>query len=66
MLVGSSDAVIVIQILRHYFLLCQSREVSPALRKVESFRVQKVTGDGRCMFRALVWWLLLWLNDFSM
>ncbi|PWA56499.1 Ovarian tumor, otubain [Artemisia annua] len=29
-------------------------EVSPALRKVESFRVHKVTGDGRCMFRALV------------
>ncbi|KAI3788558.1 hypothetical protein L2E82_01328 [Cichorium intybus] len=29
-------------------------EVSPALSKVESFRVHKVTGDGRCMFRALV------------
>ncbi|KAK9124395.1 hypothetical protein Sjap_013997 [Stephania japonica] len=27
---------------------------SPALRKVESFSVQKITGDGRCMFRALV------------
>ncbi|KAJ9544207.1 hypothetical protein OSB04_023914 [Centaurea solstitialis] len=25
-----------------------------ALSKVESFRVHKVTGDGRCMFRALV------------
>ncbi|KAL8260620.1 hypothetical protein R6Q59_028573 [Mikania micrantha] len=29
-------------------------EVSPALSKAESFRVHKVTGDGRCMFRALV------------
>ncbi|KAJ0477197.1 putative OTU domain, papain-like cysteine peptidase superfamily, ubiquitin thioesterase OTU1/2/3 [Helianthus annuus] len=29
-------------------------EVSPALSKVESFRVHRVTGDGRCMFRALV------------
>ncbi|KAK9168235.1 hypothetical protein Syun_000375 [Stephania yunnanensis] len=27
---------------------------SPALQKVESFSVQKITGDGRCMFRALV------------
>ncbi|XP_043691680.1 OVARIAN TUMOR DOMAIN-containing deubiquitinating enzyme 3 [Telopea speciosissima] len=27
---------------------------SPALRKVERYSVQKVTGDGRCMFRALV------------
>ncbi|KAK1426973.1 hypothetical protein QVD17_15655 [Tagetes erecta] len=29
-------------------------EASPALKKVESFRVHRVTGDGRCMFRALV------------
>ncbi|WOL02027.1 OTU domain-containing protein isoform X2 [Canna indica] len=28
--------------------------VSPATKKVERFAVQKVTGDGRCMFRALV------------
>lgn len=27
---------------------------SPAMRKVEHYSVQKVTGDGRCMFRALV------------
>ncbi|PIA54451.1 hypothetical protein AQUCO_00900769v1 [Aquilegia coerulea] len=27
---------------------------SPALKKVEQYSVQKVTGDGRCMFRALV------------
>lgn len=29
--------------------------MSPALKKVESYSVQKVTGDGRCLFRALVW-----------
>ncbi|XP_010262739.1 PREDICTED: uncharacterized protein LOC104601188 isoform X4 [Nelumbo nucifera] len=28
--------------------------ISPALKKVEHFSVQKVTGDGRCLFRALV------------
>lgn len=28
--------------------------VSPALKKVENYSVQKVTGDGRCLFRALV------------
>ncbi|XP_020691227.1 OTU domain-containing protein At3g57810 [Dendrobium catenatum] len=28
--------------------------ISPALKKVEHYSVQKVTGDGRCMFRALV------------
>ncbi|KAM7255957.1 hypothetical protein ACFE04_011698 [Oxalis oulophora] len=27
---------------------------SPALKKVERYSVQRVTGDGRCMFRALV------------
>ncbi|XP_027175311.1 uncharacterized protein LOC113774863 isoform X2 [Coffea eugenioides] len=27
---------------------------SPALKKVERYSVQKVTGDGRCLFRALV------------
>ncbi|MED6167345.1 OVARIAN TUMOR DOMAIN-containing deubiquitinating enzyme 3 [Stylosanthes scabra] len=27
---------------------------SPAMKKLERFSVQKVTGDGRCMFRALV------------
>ncbi|XP_060202201.1 OVARIAN TUMOR DOMAIN-containing deubiquitinating enzyme 3 [Lycium barbarum] len=27
---------------------------SPALKKVEHYSVQKITGDGRCMFRALV------------
>ncbi|PSS34624.1 OTU domain-containing protein [Actinidia chinensis var. chinensis] len=27
---------------------------SPAIKKVERFSVQKVTGDGRCLFRALV------------
>ncbi|KAG9453313.1 hypothetical protein H6P81_006217 [Aristolochia fimbriata] len=27
---------------------------SPAMKKVEHYSVQKVTGDGRCMFRALV------------
>ncbi|XP_014490714.1 OTU domain-containing protein At3g57810 isoform X1 [Vigna radiata var. radiata] len=27
---------------------------SPAMRKLEHFSVQKVTGDGRCLFRALV------------
>ncbi|XP_057741236.1 OVARIAN TUMOR DOMAIN-containing deubiquitinating enzyme 3 isoform X1 [Arachis stenosperma] len=27
---------------------------SPAMKKLEQFSVQKVTGDGRCMFRALV------------
>lgn len=27
---------------------------SPALKKVERYSVQKVTGDGRCMFRAMV------------
>ncbi|GMH29120.1 hypothetical protein Nepgr_030963 [Nepenthes gracilis] len=27
---------------------------SPAMKKVEHYAVQKVTGDGRCMFRALV------------
>lgn len=27
---------------------------SPALKKVECYSVQKVTGDGRCLFRALV------------
>ena len=26
---------------------------SPALRKAEHYKVQKVTGDGRCLFRAL-------------
>ncbi|KAL6954330.1 OVARIAN TUMOR DOMAIN-containing deubiquitinating enzyme 3 [Sarracenia purpurea var. burkii] len=28
--------------------------VSPATKKVERYSVQKVTGDGRCLFRALV------------
>nr|XP_043610447.1 OVARIAN TUMOR DOMAIN-containing deubiquitinating enzyme 3 [Erigeron canadensis] len=32
----------------------QLEVTSPALRKVESFKVHRVTGDGRCMFRALV------------
>ncbi|TQD84437.1 hypothetical protein C1H46_030020 [Malus baccata] len=27
---------------------------SSAMKKVERFSVQKVTGDGRCLFRALV------------
>lgn len=27
---------------------------SPAMKKVEHYTVQRVTGDGRCMFRALV------------
>ncbi|XP_068644226.1 OVARIAN TUMOR DOMAIN-containing deubiquitinating enzyme 3 isoform X2 [Aristolochia californica] len=27
---------------------------SPAMKKVQHYTVQKVTGDGRCMFRALV------------
>ncbi|KDP24496.1 hypothetical protein JCGZ_25060 [Jatropha curcas] len=27
---------------------------SPAMKKVEQYSVQKVTGDGRCLFRALV------------
>ncbi|XP_004514942.1 OVARIAN TUMOR DOMAIN-containing deubiquitinating enzyme 3 [Cicer arietinum] len=27
---------------------------SPAMKKLERFSVQKVTGDGRCLFRALV------------
>ncbi|KAF7825576.1 OTU domain-containing protein [Senna tora] len=27
---------------------------SPAMKKVERFSVEKVTGDGRCLFRALV------------
>ncbi|XP_027906545.1 uncharacterized protein LOC114166084 isoform X2 [Vigna unguiculata] len=27
---------------------------SPAMKKLEHFSVQKVTGDGRCLFRALV------------
>ncbi|PIN02239.1 hypothetical protein CDL12_25252 [Handroanthus impetiginosus] len=27
---------------------------SPAMKKVERYSVQKVTGDGRCLFRALV------------
>jgi hypothetical protein len=27
---------------------------SPAMKKVERYTVQKVTGDGRCLFRALV------------
>ncbi|XP_031485907.1 OVARIAN TUMOR DOMAIN-containing deubiquitinating enzyme 3 [Nymphaea colorata] len=30
------------------------RGASPAMRKVESYFVEKITGDGRCMFRALV------------
>ncbi|XP_077222751.1 cysteine proteinases superfamily protein isoform X2 [Tasmannia lanceolata] len=29
-------------------------EISPAMKKVERYSVRKVTGDGRCMFRALV------------
>ncbi|PKA46082.1 OTU domain-containing protein [Apostasia shenzhenica] len=29
-------------------------EISPAMTKVERHAIQKVTGDGRCMFRALV------------
>ncbi|KAI3938634.1 hypothetical protein MKW92_029876, partial [Papaver armeniacum] len=28
--------------------------MSPAMKKVERFSVRKVTGDGRCLFRALV------------
>lgn len=28
--------------------------ISPAMKKVEHYSVQKVAGDGRCMFRALV------------
>ncbi|XP_074341359.1 OVARIAN TUMOR DOMAIN-containing deubiquitinating enzyme 3 isoform X2 [Apium graveolens] len=28
--------------------------VSPAMKKVERYSVKKVTGDGRCLFRALV------------
>ncbi|XP_020086925.1 OTU domain-containing protein At3g57810 [Ananas comosus] len=28
--------------------------MSPAMKKMEHYSVQKVTGDGRCMFRALV------------
>ncbi|KAF8394952.1 hypothetical protein HHK36_018891 [Tetracentron sinense] len=28
--------------------------VSPAMKKLEHYSVQKVTGDGRCLFRALV------------
>ncbi|KAK1377487.1 Ubiquitin thioesterase OTU1 [Heracleum sosnowskyi] len=28
--------------------------VSPAMKKVECYSVKKVTGDGRCLFRALV------------
>ncbi|KAH7657075.1 Cysteine proteinases protein [Dioscorea alata] len=28
--------------------------ISPAMKKVQRYSVQKVTGDGRCMFRALV------------
>ncbi|KAM7463994.1 hypothetical protein LguiA_032115 [Lonicera macranthoides] len=28
--------------------------VSPAMKKMERYSVQKVTGDGRCLFRALV------------
>ncbi|GFQ06632.1 otu domain-containing protein at3g57810 [Phtheirospermum japonicum] len=28
--------------------------VSPATKKIERYSVQKVTGDGRCLFRALV------------
>ncbi|KAI3667090.1 hypothetical protein L6452_42135 [Arctium lappa] len=28
--------------------------IGPTMRKAESFRVHKITGDGRCMFRALV------------
>ncbi|CAI9287512.1 unnamed protein product [Lactuca saligna] len=39
---------------RFFARIGQKMEVSPALSKVESFRVHKVTGDGRCMFRALV------------
>lgn len=27
---------------------------SSAMKKLERFSVQKVTGDGRCLFRALV------------
>ncbi|KDO42170.1 hypothetical protein CISIN_1g030553mg [Citrus sinensis] len=27
---------------------------SPAMKKVERYSVQRVTGDGRCLFRALV------------
>lgn len=39
---------------RFFARIGPTMQVSPALSKVESFRVHKVTGDGRCMFRALV------------
>lgn len=31
------------------------------MKKLEHFTVQKVTGDGRCMFRALVRIFSIWL-----
>lgn len=35
-------------------LCSHSGEQSAAMKKLERFSVQKVTGDGRCLFRALV------------
>lgn len=35
-------------------ILFTSGGVSPAMKKMERYSVQKVTGDGRCLFRALV------------
>lgn len=29
--------------------------ISPAMKKMEHYSVQRITGDGRCLFRALVW-----------
>jgi hypothetical protein len=37
-----------------HIILLTRRGGSPAMRKLERYSVQKVTGDGRCLFRALV------------
>ncbi|KAJ0849566.1 putative OTU domain, papain-like cysteine peptidase superfamily, ubiquitin thioesterase OTU1 [Helianthus annuus] len=52
---SSVQSVFVTDLTHRFFArIGQQLEVSPALSKVESFRVHRVTGDGRCMFRALV------------
>ena len=40
--------------MQNLFLVCRRGGWSAALNKVEHYGVQRVTGDGRCMFRALV------------
>ena len=38
----------------YHIILVDRGRGSPAMRKIEHYSVQKVTGDGRCLFRALV------------